>query len=392
MAHDHRQAALIASGLDTIELENDESTSYDRFDLKNFERVSVRDVAISALSPGLYLRQCGTNAAHVQLLIDAAGSSDLPPILVQEQGWRVIDGLHRLEAAKLRGDQTIKARFLDCTDSEALVLAIKSNTSHGLPLSKADRVSGAKRVLSAHPDWSDRAIAGITGLSPKTIASMRNRSGAPAHLGSKRLGRDGRRRPISADEGRRRAADYITAHPNASLRQVARETDVSLGTVHDVSARLRRGVSPERNGHRLAARKIGVHSPDRPADIGPVPGPANGTANGAVNGTANGAANGTVNGTANGTVPRRKNHTDVLPTWPRVAAKVANDPTIRYTEGGKEFLRWMALHATQPNGWRDFIGSIPVHWLGVIAPIADDISREWSLFAERLKNKQDSAR
>jgi hypothetical protein len=368
MAHDHGRAALIASGIDTIELENDESSNYDRFDLKNFERVSVQDVAISALSPGLYLRQSGTNAAHVQLLIDAAGSSDLPPILVQEQGWRVIDGLHRLEAAKLRGDATIKARFLDCTDSEALVLAIKSNTSHGLPLSKADRVSGAKRVLAAHPDWSDRAIAGITGLSPKTIASMRSRSGAATHAGTKRLGRDGRRRPVSAEEGRRRAAEYINAHPNASLRQVARETDVSLGTVHDVSARLRRGVSPERNGHRLTARRIGMHPPEKVAEPAALAPPA-------------------------GNPPaRRKNHTDVAPTWPRVAAKVANDPTIRYTEGGKEFLRWMAMHATAPNGWREFVSSIPVHWLGVIAPIADDISKEWSLFAERLKNKQDSAR
>jgi hypothetical protein len=367
MAHDNGQA-LLTSGVSTVGPEDDESTNDDRFDLKNFERLSARDVAISALSPGLYLRQCGTNAAHVQLLTDAAGSSELPPILVQEDGWRVIDGLHRLEAAKLRGDETIKARFLDCTDEEALVLAIKSNTSHGLPLSKADRVSGAKRVLTAHPDWSDRAIAGITGLSSKTIASLRNRSADGTHLGSKRLGRDGRRRPVSAEEGRRRAAEYISAHPNAPLRQVAKETDVSLGTVHDVSARLRRGMSPERNGHWRAAKPLAVHPAERAAD--PV----------------------TVAPPASGTPPRRKNHIDTPLTWAGIATKIANDPTIRYTEGGKEFLRWMALHATDPDGWREFIGTIPVHWLSVIAPIADSISKEWSLFAERLKSKQEAAR
>lgn len=368
MAHDNGQAVLIAGGFNSVRPDDDESAAGDGFDLKNFEKLPARDVPVSALSTGVYLRQGGTNAAHVQLLIDAAGSSELPPILVQEDGCRVIDGLHRLEAAKLRGDHTIKARFLDCTDSEALVLAMKANSSHGLPLSKADRVSGAKRVLTAHPVWSDRAIAGITGLSAKTIASLRNRSAGGTYPGSKRLGRDGRRRPVTGGEGRRRAAEYISAHPNAPLRQVARETDVSLGTVHDVSARLRRGVSPERNGHRAPAARPAVQPADEAADTV------------------------TVTPGANGTPLRRKNHTDAPLTWPGVAAKVANDPAIRYTEGGKEFLRWMALHATDPTGWREFVNTIPAHWHSVIAPIADSISKEWGLFAEQLHSKQETAR
>jgi ParB-like chromosome segregation protein Spo0J len=328
-----------------------------KFDLKNLEELPARDVPVSALSPGLHLRQGGTNAAHVQLLIDAAGSSELPPILIQEDGCRVIDGLHRLEAAKLRGDHTIKARFLDCTDSEALVLAMVVNSSHGLPLSKADRVSGAKRVLTAHPDWSDRAIAGITGLSAKTIASLRSWPAGEAQPGGKRLGRDGRRRPATAGEGRRRAAEYISAHPNAPLRQVARETDVSLGTVHDVSTRLRRGVSPERTGPRIPA----AHPANEVVDaLTEAP-------------------------SANGTPLPLKNPTDAPLTWAGVAAKVAQDPTIRYTEGGKEFLRWMAQHASDPDRWREFVNAIPAHWRSVIAPIAESIAKEWSLFAEQLK-------
>src|ERR1039458_10339815 len=131
-------------------------------------------VPISLLVPGFHLRQEGTDPAHVRLLADAAGSVQLPSILVQKSGSRIIDGLHRLEVAKLRGEWAISARIVDCTDSEALVLAIKTNTLHGLPVSRADRISGAKRMLAAHPDWSDRAVAGITGLSAKSIASLRN--------------------------------------------------------------------------------------------------------------------------------------------------------------------------------------------------------------------------
>ena len=364
MAHNNGQAVLIAGTFGSGRPDENASVADDGFDLRDFEGLPVRDVPVGELSAGRYLRQGGTSAAHVQLLVNVV--AELPPVLVQEDGWRIVDGLHRLEAARLRGDHTIRARFLDCTDSEALVLAMKANSSHGLPLSKADRLCGAKRVLSAHPDWSDRAIAGITGLSANTIATLRDRpSGGPGPSG-KRLGRDGRRRPVSAGEGRRRAAEYINAHPDAPLRQVARETDVSLGTVHDVSARLRRGASPEPGGRPApAAMRPVVHPAGRAADTVTV---------------------------APGSPPRRKNHTDEPLTWAGVAAKVANDPTIRYTEGGKEFLQWMTLHATDPDGWREFLNAIPAHWLSVIAPIADSIGKEWTQFAERLKNKQEAVR
>jgi ParB/Sulfiredoxin domain len=358
MAGGNRQAVLVAGGFSAAEPDDNEPAAGDSLDLRNVEKLSAREVAVAALSPGLGLRHSGTNAAHVQVLADASGAAELPPILVQEDGWRVIDGLHRLEAAKLRGGDTVKARFVDCTDSEALVLAMKANSSHGLPLSKADRVFGAKRVLAAHPHWSDRAIATITGLSAKTIASLRTQSAGGAHLGSKRLGRDGKRRPVTAGEGRRRVAEYVIAHPGAPLRQVARETDVSLGTVHDVCARLRRGADPERNGHRAPAARPAAHPVAPAATVAPA---------------------------AEITPLCRKTHSEPPPAWAQLAAKMANDPTIRYTEGGKKFLRWMSMHAAEPQQWREFINAIPAHWFSVLAPMVDSISQEWALFALQLK-------
>ncbi|MFD4546096.1 ParB N-terminal domain-containing protein [Streptomyces sp. NPDC058466] len=394
MSQSNAQAVLITSAFTAVRAESAETSIRSEFDLKNFEKLPARDVPINALSPGISLRQDGTDASHIQLLIDAAGSAELPPILVQMDGYRIIDGLHRLEAARLRGDDSIKARFLDCSNSEALVIAMKANGSHGLPLSKADRVSGAQRVLNSHPDWSDRAIAGITGLSAKTIASLRDRAADGAALDGKRIGRDGRRRPVDPGEGRRRAAEYITAHPNAPLRQVAKETDVSLGTVHDVSARLRRGEGPEREGRQTpAARPLPVQSVQpvesvhsvqslRQADeatrsVAAVPGGAT-------------RAPLRVAPSVDAAPPQRRNHTDAPPAWTAVAAKMASDPAIRYNAGGREFLRWMQLHATDPDeNWRELVDAVPPHWLGVIAPIAERIGREWSLLAERLKTKQD---
>ena len=360
-----KEQHVASTDTSAIGLAVDESANTKKYDLENLvEKLPERTVPISTLAPGPYLRQGGTNIGHVQLLLGAAASAELPPILVQARCSRVIDGMHRLAAAKLRGDYSISARFLDCTDEEALILAIQSNTLHGLPLSKADRISGAKRVLDAHPDWSDRAIARIAGLSAKTIASLRNRS-TGATLNGKRLGRDGKRRPVAAGEGRRRAAEYILAHPDAPLRQVAREADVSLGTVHDVRARIRRGKDPERDGGRVPAPHIAERTGI------------------AVSGRGQGAARSTP-------LPDKRHNNSPL-AWAAISAKLANDPTIRYTEGGKEFLRWMSLRATHAEEWREFIDAIPLHWLGTIVPIAEGLSEEWSQFADRLKGRQEAA-
>ncbi|MBC3839512.1 ParB N-terminal domain-containing protein [Streptacidiphilus sp. 4-A2] len=153
---------------------------------------------------------------------DAGGSGEflrLPPILVQESNSRIVDGMHRFEAAKIRGEQTIQVRLINCTDEDAFILAVKANTWHGLPLSRADRMTGARQIVQWHPDWSDRAIGVATGLSAKTIAGIRRDSADFGQQLGKRLGRDGKRRPLTAAEGRRRAAEYIAVHPEASLRE-----------------------------------------------------------------------------------------------------------------------------------------------------------------------------
>ncbi|MGW5400204.1 nuclease [Streptomyces sp. NPDC003952] len=394
MAQSSAQAILITNAFgSSVRTESADEAARSEFDLKNLERLPARDVLVSSLSAGVPLRRSGTDAAHVRLLADAAGSAELPPVLVQIDGYRIIDGLHRMEVARLRGDSSIKARFVDCSNSEALIIAMQANGSHGLPLSKADRVSGARRVLGSHPDWSDRAVARITGLSAKTIASLREKPGEGTPLDGKRIGRDGRRRPVGPGEGRRRAAEYIAAHPHAPLRQVARETDVSLGTVHDVSARLRRGEGPERSGCRTPdAAPQPLRSVPPARSVPPVRSvPAAGEPSRPASADPGGAAPVPLR-VAPGTsgAPQRRNRTDEIPAWAAVAAKMATDPTIRYTAGGREFLRWMQLHAAEPDdGWRELIDAVPAHWLGVIAPIAERIGREWSLLAEGLKTKQD---
>jgi ParB-like chromosome segregation protein Spo0J len=335
------------------------------------EQVPEVSIPVSSLGPAFHLRQSGTDITHVRMLADTADHAKLPPILVQKHSSRIIDGMHRVEVAKLRGEWSIKARLVDCTDEEALVLAVRANTLHGLPLSRADRISSAKRILANHPDWSDRALAGIAGLSAKSIASLRNSTTGETQLHVKRLGRDGKRRPVVAGEGRQRAAEYINAHPEASLRQVAREADVSIGTVHDVRERLRRGVlhladAPVSRAGQ--AESDSTSTPGLAADAGARP------------------------ASPPRTLPMRRAAGNPRQfAWAAISAKLAGDPALRYTEGGRAFLRWMSAHSMQADEWREFIDAVPQRWLGEVCQIAASMTEEWRQFADQLRLKQEEA-
>jgi ParB-like chromosome segregation protein Spo0J len=346
------------------------------------EHLPEADVPISTLVPGFCLRLTGTDPNHIRMLADAAGSVRLPSIVVQQRGSRIIDGMHRVEAAKLRHEENICARFIDCTDEEALVLSIKLNVLHGLPLSRADRISGAKRILAAHRDWSDRAVAAVAGLSAKTIASLRNRSTDDVQFHGKRLGRDGKWRPVSAIEGKVHAAEYIDAHPEAPLREVAREAGVSLGTVHAVRDRMRRGLDH-------AARESGRPATD-PADL-PTQActitPGSHSQAPAQSASAHSASAHSAS-VLSASVGRQDSRRLV---WSEIASKLANDPVLKYTEGGRAFLRWMASHSAQADEWNEFIDAIPAHWVREVSCLADSIGAEWCEFAARLKSKQAAA-
>jgi hypothetical protein len=345
---------------DLVSISPTDDVCSDLVDMVN--QLPVFRLPVSSVGPGLFLRQSGTDAAHVQLLADAASSGELPAILVQKSSLRIVDGMHRIEAAKLRGEECINARFVDCSDDEAFLLAVKSNTLHGLPLSRADRIAGAKRILERHGDWSDRAVAAATGLSAKTIAGFRHHSGGEVKDLDKRLGRDGKWRPVTGIEGRKRAAEYLAIRPDASVREVAREADVSLGTVHDVRAKLRRGLDPTTAGQRS------------PRDRG-----------------ANGSAVETGRdwpSPRNGTCLHTRRPSSLAPSWSGISSKLASDPTIRYTENGRKFLRWMTTRTMQPGEWKEFVEAVPTHWAREISLVAESISEAWLDFANQLRTRQ----
>jgi ParB-like chromosome segregation protein Spo0J len=275
---------------------------------------------------------------------------------------RVIDGMHRLRAAKLRGDETISVRFFEGDDGEAFLLSVDANIKHGLPLSSADREAAASRILALYPQWSDRAVAAAAGLSPTTVSAIRRRLFLPAERENARVGRDGRVRPVDGSAGRRRASAVIAMKPDAPLRAIAKEAGVSVGTARDVRARLQSGQDPvltsQRGGAALPAQR-GV----APAERGP-----------------------SVNGAAE--PPRRRTGSArQRMDWPSVRAYLSRDPAVRYAENGRAFVRWVDGHVIEPAEWRELIDAVPPHWRKSVAELARSCAGAWLAFAQELEDR-----
>jgi hypothetical protein len=154
---------------------------HDRVVIDVIKLLPARTMWLDLIRPGLFQRGGGLDDTQVRALAEVANFSSLPPVLVQRDGLRVIDGTHRLAAARVRGEKFIRARIVNCTDEDAYLLAVTANTLHGLPLTRADSVLGARRILHCHPDWPDRVIASATGLSSMTVASLRQAADRTGH-------------------------------------------------------------------------------------------------------------------------------------------------------------------------------------------------------------------
>ena len=172
------------------------------------DQVVTSTILVSSVLMGDTPRLAGVDLQHVRLLAEL-NPEDLPPVLVRRQTMRLVDGVHRLKAALLRGDRTISAKLLDCDEAAAFVLAVRANALHGKPLSRTERIVAVKRILSDHPDWSDRTIASYVGLGTKTVRTVRGRSTDVGPQLNARIGRDGRRRPLNGAQGRQRAGQIV---------------------------------------------------------------------------------------------------------------------------------------------------------------------------------------
>ncbi|MFF4501685.1 ParB/RepB/Spo0J family partition protein [Streptomyces sp. NPDC001401] len=328
----------------------------------------VVSVAVSDLLPADSPRLAGEDDEHISMLADA--ETELPPIVVHRPTMRVIDGMHRLRAAMLRGSERIKALFVDDMDgTDLFVLAVKANIAHGLPLALADRKAAAARIVSSHPQWSNRYIAKVTGLAAGTVRSIREQTLGGASPQQSRVGQDSKVRPLSTAAGRKAAGEILSAKPHTSLRQVARDAGISLGTAFDVRKRLLSGEDP------LLSRQCGPlpdeelsHSADQLAQRA-------------------GQAKGHDRPSAGQREGRRAEHVGVRDSS-AIMSMLMRDPSLRFTDSGRLLLRQLHSRGICLSDCEEMIESVPPHCLRTVADYARQVAESWAQFAEQLEQRE----
>ena len=310
-------------------------------------RVPIENIRMAG-SP----RSKGVEENHIRMLAEIADS--LPPIIVHYETMTVIDGMHRVGAARLNGSEKIDVRFFRGSEKDAFQVAVQMNVKHGLPLSRNDRHAAAARILRSHPQQSDRSIAATTGLSPKTVAGIRRQTTGD-EIPQIRVGRDGRTRPLNTAEGRRIASELIRTKPAAPLRQVAQQAGVSVGTVRNVRDRLLAGVDP------VPSRQTNDQATQPPAPRRLVPA-----------------------GERHG---RQRLGSDVQ----AILDGLRRDPSLRYTEAGRSMLRWLSSGIPHMESLPTVVNDVPPHCGILIAQIARECANTWSSLAEQMDQLSESA-
>ncbi|MEU5839989.1 winged helix-turn-helix transcriptional regulator [Streptomyces diacarni] len=339
----------------------------------------VVTVSISSVIPADSPRLAGEDIEHARTL--AQSEADLPPLVVHRDSGRIIDGMHRLQAALLRGQDRVEVRYFYGDEAEAFVMAVKLNIQHGLPLTLSDRTAAAARIVTIRPEWSDRAVAAATGLAAKTVAAVRRRSAtADIPQSLTRIGRDGRVRPLSSAEGRRIAGALIRENPDASLREIAKAAGISPGTVLDVRRRLQRKEDPvpprQRSvvlGSAERKRRAQEESLSERREAEPLADRQGLDAVLAV---------------------RRP---QVAPRTPRDrqghVQALSRDPSLRMTLAGRLLLRWFNAHLSVDgagSGQQERIaGSVPPRWRQTVADLAYSCAEDWTRFARQLETAEE---
>jgi AraC-like DNA-binding protein len=205
-----------------------------------------------------------------------------------------------------------------------------------------DRRDAARRLLVANPEHSDRGIAARCGLSPKTVARVREELVAQGRVARTdrpvaRIGRDGRVRPVDAQAVRARIAEELERQPHASLRTIARAVGASPETVRSVRNALRSGATTTPDLREL----------NRP--LAPV--------------------------------------IDLPPRPREEPFALGNDRACTDRDGGREFVEWFDCTAVTADDVSEHLGTVPLSRVYEVADEARRRAERWLRFAEAVEGR-----
>jgi hypothetical protein len=115
------------------------------------------------------------------------GPDALPAIDLLDDGrggFLILDGVHRIEAAKAAGLEALPARVFQPPAGVDLVKftyyeALRVSAFSAKPLTRAEKQKAIRKILAELPNASDREIARLVGVDHKTVGRLR-RGAQPA--------------------------------------------------------------------------------------------------------------------------------------------------------------------------------------------------------------------
>ena len=130
------------------------------------ETISVHDIIYDrSLNP----RLGGVDQEVVEFYASIYRDVVWPPIWVHRQSHKLLDGWHRVEAAKHAGVYSLVVHWVEAKEEELFALAVKANLGHGMRLNKEERYKAIVRLQ--REAWTHERIAGFFGCSLKMVAN-----------------------------------------------------------------------------------------------------------------------------------------------------------------------------------------------------------------------------
>jgi ParB-like chromosome segregation protein Spo0J len=299
----------------------------------------VGTIAINAVQVGPSMRAAGIDPLHVAALAEVA--AHWPPIVVNRADSSVVDGHHRIAAARQLGLRELCVTWFDGSAEDAYLEFVRCNVGHGLPLTLAERRQAARQMLRSHAQRSDRAIASVCGVSPTTIARLRKDgpvewAGDGTRDAKGRVGLDGRVRPLNGMALRAHIAQELALRPEASLRAIAGTVGASPETVRSVRNELRASTGAAKYATMIGRDAVSV--------------------------------------------------LDVSPIGTRVPSP-SEDRAFTHRDGGQEFVDWFEATSVENLDPRSHLEVVPLSRVYEIADVARSRAEFWSRFANLLETR-----
>ena len=135
-------------------------------------KIKIRDIQLDdKLSP-----RTGVDDTVISSYVSSFES--LPPIDVfwieGKDGWWLVDGWHRLGAAKQRNEEEIEATDHQGTMIDAIEYSFDANLKHGRPLTNKERKEAARFKLMRYTVRSNNWIGADCGIATHTVMAIRD--------------------------------------------------------------------------------------------------------------------------------------------------------------------------------------------------------------------------